>query len=463
MLIITLITLPFLTAIGTFVFSVRRKWIEMLAIGSGTLELVFAALIVFGGKGAVAGNMLAQYLSPDGLGSWFLLVVASLGFIGLCYSVSFLRTEEERGEIGYGRVKQYYALYQLFLLSMFVAALAQNMILLWIAVEATTLSTAFLISFYGKSTSIEAAWKYIIINSLALVIGLLGVFLFVGALKYPELLPVIKIAFVLVLLGFGTKAGLAPMHTWLPDAHSEAPAPVSALLSGALLNIALLGILRFKEVIDTVIGPSFSSTTLFFFGTTSIVVASVLILVQKQYKRLLAYSSIEHIGIITFGFALGGIGSVAALLHALYHSLAKSMLFLASGNIVLRYHTLEIAHVRGLLRTLPVTGTVFLGGLLAVAGVPPFGTFLTEFVIFTTAFTVHPVLTIIALFALALAFVGIVRHLSTMLFGAAETDIVPESAGSVIPLLVTFALLIVLGLYTPHLLNLLVQEAVFSL
>ena len=191
----------------------------------------------------------------------------------------------------------------------------------------------------------------------------------------------------------------------------------------------------------------------------------MLILIQKQYKRLLAYSSVEHMGIIAFGLGMGGVGSVAALLHALYHSLAKSMLFLSSGNIVLRYHALEINKVRGLLRTLPVTGVIFLAGLLAVAGVPPFGTFLTEFAIFTAAFVVHPVFTTIALFALAIAFVGIVRHITAMCFGESGSDITrgEDDTLGVLPLIILFALLFSLSLVQPQILVTLLHQAAFNL
>jgi hydrogenase-4 component F len=202
------------------------------------------------------------------------------------------------------------------------------------------------------------------------------------------------------------------------------------------------------------------------FGTASIVIAAMLILIQKQYKRLLAYSSVEHMGIILFGFGVGGVASVAALLHALYHSLAKSMLFLASGNIVLRYHALEISKVRGLLRTLPVTGLLFLAGLLAVAGVPPFGTFVTEFIIFSSAFTLHPFFVIVALLALAIAFVGIMRHISAMCFGEKDADIKGGEDGDVLgilPIITLFALLILLSVCQPTILVTLLHEASLNL
>ncbi len=321
-----------------------------------------------------------------------------------------------------------------------------------------------------------------IINTVALLLGLFGVFLFIGAVEQAELsfaldwasialaaplldVMLIKIAFVFMVIGYGTKAGLAPLHNWLPDAHSQAPSPVSALLSGALLNIALLALLRFKAIVDVTAGPGFSQTILVAFGVISIVVASALILTQKHYKRLLAYSSVEHMGIIALGFALGGVAAVAALLHALYHSLAKAMLFLSSGNILLRYQVTEIHKVKGLLRTLPFTGFFFFAGLLAVAGVPPFGTFLTEFAIFSTLFAIHPYLTVIALLALAVAFVGIMRHVSATCFGESEAGCTQgeDDRFAVLPIAVLFLLLLTLSLYRPDALLSLLDQATHNL
>jgi hydrogenase-4 component F len=366
---------------------------------------------------------------------------------------------------------------------MFVAVTANNILLLWIAVEATTLCSAFLVNFFDRPAAIEAAWKYMIINTIALLLGLFGIFLFIAALQHASLATVsldwtsirtiapfldvalVKLAFVFMLIGYGTKAGLAPLHNWLPDAHSQAPSPVSALLSGALLNVALLALLRFKGVVDIAVGPSYTEMLFLTFGTASILIAAMLILIQKQYKRLLAYSSVEHMGIIVFGFGVGGVASVAALLHALYHSLAKSMLFLSSGNIALHYHALEIGKVRGLLRTLPLTGILFFAGLLAVAGVPPFGTFMTEFVIFSSAFASHPFLTTIALLALAVAFVGIMRHVSAMCFGERAPGAAQEEGDmlGILPIVALFALLLLLSIVQPTILLTLLQEAALNL
>lgn len=474
-----LIITPLVAASLILLFRGKRSVAELLAVFAASVELVAAFGIAFCRQSFSPPDILLPFLNYDALGSWFLMIAAFLGFFGTLYSVSYLRREEERQLIGREKLCSYYALFQLFLLAMFVAVGANNVLLLWIAVEATTLCSAFLVNFFDKPAAIEAAWKYMIINTVALLIGLFGVFLFIGAVEHEAtsataldwasiasiapLLDVslLKLAFVFMLIGYGTKAGFAPLHNWLPDAHSQAPSPVSAMLSGALLNVALLALLRFKGIVDIAAGTSYTQTLLLSFGTVSIVIAAMLILVQKQYKRMLAYSSVEHIGIIAFGFGVGGVGSVAALLHALYHSLAKSMLFLASGNIILRYHTHEIGAVRGLLRTLPFTGGLFLLGLLAVAGLPPFGTFFTEFAIFSAAFNMHPWLTIIALIALAIAFVGIMRHISAMCFGDREESMEAGEDGmlGVLPVVFLFALLLLFSIVQPESLTILLHNA----
>ncbi len=230
-----------------------------------------------------------------------------------------------------------------------------------------------------------------------------------------------KMAFIFILIGYGTKVGLVPMHTWLPDAHSKAPAPISSLLSGVLLDVAFLALLRFKSVVDVAIGPHFSRELLVFFGVISISVAALIIFSQKNYKRLLAYSSIEHMGVIALGFGFGGAAAFAALLHMIYHALTKSVLFLSAGNILVKYGSTKIRNVKGVLTVLPVTGVLFFIGFLAITGVPPFGTFVTEFSILSAGIKTHPTTVIITLLVLALVFVGFLRHVVSITFGNSHT------------------------------------------
>ena len=272
---------------------------------------------------------------------------------------------------------------------------------------------------------------------------------------------VAKLAFIFILIGYGTKVGFVPMHTWLPDAHSKAPVPISSLLSGVLLNVAFLAVLRFKVVADAAIGAQFSSQLLIFFGIISIVVAAFIIFVQKNYKRLLAYSSIEHMGVMALGFGFGGAGVAAALLHMLYHALAKSILFLSSGNIFLKYSSTKIAKVKGALTIIPVTSVMFIIGFLAITGVPPFGTFITEFTILSSGINAYPAVTIIALLALALVFAGFLKHVVAMFFGESEEGMVKGESGAwtIVPVIVLVAILIVTSVFIPEFIKSLISQA----
>lgn len=483
---LVLITTPAIAALLMFLSGKRTRTLECLAVVAAAAELVAALGLAF--VGDAEQEVFAPYLSFDALGSFFVLITAVIGSLGLIYAIHYFRKEGQVRAIRPESLRNYHVLYQAFLLSMFIAAGANHVLLLWIAVEATTLSSAFLVNFFDRPAVIEAAWKYMIINTVALLLGLFGVYLFIGVVQHAALgnglsaapfdwagikhiaslldPSLLKLAFVFLLIGYGTKAGLAPLHNWLPDAHSQAPVPISAMLSGALLNIALLALLRFKGIMDIAVGPAFVGTIFLFFGTLSILFAAFRMLTQKQYKRLLAYSSIEHMGIIIFGFGLGGIAAAAALFHAFYHSLTKSVLFLSSGNIALRYHTLEIANVKGLLRTIPFTGVFFLGGILAVSGIPPFGTFFTEFVIFASGFATHPYFSTAALFALVLAFAGMLRHGGAMCYGAEHTEdgrgeqkIEKEPWLSILPIAILFIALVLLSFYVAPPLGALITAA----
>jgi hydrogenase-4 component F len=260
-----------------------------------------------------------------------------------------------------------------------------------------------------------------------------------------------KMAFAFVLIGYGTKMGLVPMHTWLPDAHSKAPIPVSALLSGLLLNIAFFAIIRFRLITDAAVGVEFTSSLLIGFGTLSVAVAAFMILAQKNYKRLLAYSSIEHMGLIALGFGLGGGAIFAAILHLIYHTLTNTILFLSAGNIFLQYSSTKIEAVRGMRQALPITSVVFVMGALAITGTPPFGTFLTEFSILAASTDHYPWVTVIILGALSIIFIGFLTHLSAMLTGELPKGVgkVQKNVWRLIPLTALLLLLITLSVYLP--------------
>ena len=456
----------------------QRSIIEFIAAVASLISLGAAISIAF--KVASGGTYTPSPLfSIDALGAIVLLIVSFVGFLSSLYSIAYLRAETKQNIIGFHRVRQYFVLCNLFLATMFTATMSANPVLTWIFVEATTLSTAFLISFYNKPSSTEAAWKYLIINSVGLLLGFFGTLLYLTSVQsLPEhslitwslltanaqhLNPLVaQIAFIFILIGYGTKMGLAPMHTWLPDAHGKAPAPISALLSGVLLNVAFLVIVRFKNITDTIVGKEYTQNLFIVFALSSILIAAFVILTQRNYKRLLAYSSIENMGVMALGFGLGGLGIFAAILHMIYHSLIKSSLFFAAGNILLRYRSTKIREVTGMLSNIPSTAIVFMAGFLAVVGLPPFGLFFTKIYILSAGMQHHLVVTGATILLLAILFIGFLRHVTSMLFGEKQPELAKEkeSVWLVIPPATLIIIALLLSLYMPPLLNSLIHSAV---
>src|SRR6266567_5207779 len=378
------------------------------------------------------------------------------------------------GDDGYddAQARRYRIFSNLFLFTMLFAVVANNVGVMWVALEAATITSALLIPLHVTKASVEASWKYILICSvgIALAFGgtVLGYFDFVNlaghreaALNWtvlmasaPRLHPeVIQLAFVFILIGYGTKAGLAPMHTWLPDAHSEAPAPLSAMMSGVLLAVALYAIVRWKVVVNARVGSGFADGLLIVLGTVSLAIAALSLVIQRHYKRLLAYSSIEHTGLVCLGLGLGPLGVFAAMLHLLNHSVAKSMMFFLSGRILDRYRTTELGRVSGLLSTMPVTGGLFAAGMIALIGLPPFGLFLSKFAVVRAGFAAgRPWLMAVVLGLLVIAFVALVAHLNRMLYGAPPDDVAVGETRlwGLVPLVLCVAILVVLGLTVPR-------------
>jgi len=418
----------------------RQSTIEYLSFGAAALELVLALAII---RAVILHGMLAagELFAVDALGAFILLFTALVGFAAAMHSIGHLRGEMHKDIIGFSRVREYYALFHLFFFAMFAAAMTASPIIMWVAIEATTLATAFLITFYNKPSALEAGWKHLIVNSVGLLIGFLGTLLFLNAAAVagaagtfvswttlhalsPSFDPnLIKMAFIFVLVGYGTKVGFVPMHTWLPDAHSKAPVPISSLLSGVLLNVALIAVLRFRSVADAVLDPSFTQHLLILFGAVSILLAALIIFAQKNYKRMLAYSSIENMGVLGLGFGIGGMASVAALFHMLYHALLKPILFFCAGNFFLKYSSTRIERVRGALTLVPFTSIVFLGALFSIAGAPPSGIFFTKLAILSAGMRLYPWIMMIALLAFVIVFAGFIKHAMNMLFGKPPEDI----------------------------------------
>ena len=369
----------------------------------------------------------------------------------------------------------------LFLATMSLVTVSRHLGLLWVAVEATTLASAPLIYYQRHPNSLEATWKYLLICSIGIALAMLGnifiaiagsasaaqpVHLTLDALRQhaPQLDPVwLRAAFALCLVGYGTKMGLAPMHTWLPDAHSEAPCPVSALLSGALLNCAFLAILRVHGVMVAAGLQQTSCALLVVLGLVSMVVAAVFVIRQPDFKRLLAYSSVEHMGILALGVGLGGSAVFGSLLHAVNHSLAKALLFLVAGNLLACYQTKRVGAVRGALATVPVTATLWVAGILAVTGSPPFGLFISELTILQGALaTQRYAVAAIYLLALAIIFAAMLRIALDMTLAPQQPAATPprrEPVWSLAPLFVLGGAVLVLGLYVPPWLSGLLHQA----
>jgi hydrogenase-4 component F len=391
--------------------------------------------------------------------------------VGL-YSIGYTRHDLQTGEFDNNKLSTYYGLFNLFLFTMLLVVTANNIIMMWVAVEATTLGSAFLVGIYGHRSSLEAAWKYIIICTVGVAFGLYGTILVYSdafnvlqvpgnAVLWTEIVkntqaldPVlIKMAFVFVLVGFGTKAGLFPMHAWLPDAHSEAPSPVSAMLSAVLLNCALLVVFRFATITNLVLGPSFTQTLFLIFGMISVAAAAFFMYVQRDIKRLLAYSSMENIGLIVLAFGLGGpVGIFAGLLQAVNHSLVKSLMFCTTGNILIKYHSRNLDQVKGMLQAIPATGVLMIAGAFALVGVPPFNIFVSKFFIIASGLSAgYMWLMILCLLLLTVVFAAFFRVIGSALFGEKPDNVVRGEANwlTLFSGAALILLIVVLGLYIP--------------
>jgi hydrogenase-4 component F len=434
------------------------------------------ALVALAAAGRLAGQVLAgeaptwgELLRVDALSALLALCVTFVTALAAWLGPGLGSDEGLDG----ARARRFRIFANLFAFTMLAAVTTDNVAVMWIAIEATTITSAVLIPLHVSKASVEASWKYILIGSVGIALAFIGTVLayfdfvsLAGAhgsalLRWTVLRreagamhpPVIQLAFVFILIGYGTKAGLAPMHTWLPDAHSEAPAPLSAMMSGVLLAVALYAIVRWKAVADAAVGPGLADRLLLVLGTGSLAIAALSLVIQRHYKRLLAYSSIEHTGLVCLGLGLGPLGVFAAMLHLLNHAVAKSMMFFLSGRILDRYRTTELGRVSGLLRAMPLTGGLFAAGMIALVGLPPFGLFLSKFAVVRAGFAAdRPWLMAAVLALLAVAFVALVAHLNRMLYGAPPAGVrVGESEVlGLVPLALCAALLVVLGLTVPR-------------
>ena len=422
-------------------------------------------------RSILANHNLHTYLDP--LNTLLLLITAFLNFLISIYAVNYLNFDVHHGKITSARIRIYYIMTNIFTFTMLLALTSGNFGIIWIAVEATTLASTFLVGFYNKHSSVEAAWKYVIICSVGIATAFLGVillhlsslqclsedlYLCVQALTLNAAnldTDTLRLAFIFMLIGFGTKAGLAPMHSWLPSAHSQSPSPISALLSGVLLNTALYPIIRITGILNTnADGSQYTTPFLLILAFLSILAAVYFILSQREYKSLLAYSSIEHMGIIVLALAINTpLAVYGALFHLLNHSLTKTMLFLTTGNILHTYQSGEIKSVKALLKTAPFTAVVFLLGLFAIAGTPPFSVFISEFTVLTAIFQAKRfILGGILAVLLAVIFASIIYTVTPIFYGEKDEDspknIFKSLSGNAVILLLLI-LIAVMGIYTP--------------
>ena len=443
------------------------RWVGWTTVAAALVILVdggVTATLTAAGDALTAGSLLRI----DALSSVMLIVIGSVALIATWASVGYVQGELASHEVEVADIRRYTSLVPAFLAAMVLAVLANNLGVLWAAVEATTIVTAFLVGHRRTRASVEATWKYVIICSVGIALAYLGTILVYyaarqtsipehAALDWTQLAAhaeeldagVMRIAFALLVLGFGAKAGMVPLHSWLPDAHSQAPAPVSALMSGVLLPVAVYALMRYRVIAVGSLEPSFVRGLLLVVALTSLALAASLIIAQRDYKRLLAYSSIEHMALVVMGLAIGTPLAVAALLlHIMGHGLGKAVLFCGAGQILTAERTTQITRVRGLLARRPVLAGTFGVGFLALLGLPPFSLFVSELGLARAGMTAGLGWVIaLALTLLVVIFVAITVHLTPMLLGSGQT-VTHEggSGGSATPLVVGLVALAALGI-----------------
>ncbi len=478
LLLIALLALPIFAALLMLALphrAVPAKTYEMANLACAAavfaLGLGACAQVVLGGQVATA---LDPWLRLDALGCVFAFLICVIGLAAALFSIAYIRHDVGKGKLTSGRVKAYYAAFQMFVWSMLLAVLSNNIFLTWAGVELTTVTGAFLVGIYhGKKPSLEAAWKYLIICIAGVAFGILGLSLLyadaaavtgdaAGAAFWTVLSanagsldPVLaQTAFLFAIVGFGTKAGLFPLHTWLPDAHSEAPAPVSAMLSGVLLKCAVLAIIRVWSVVAQTAGAGFCSGVLLAMGAVTVCFAAAAVYVQRDFKRKLAYSSCENVGLIVFCLGIGGpVGVAAALLHCVFHGLTKALMFCLSGNVIMRYGTRDLGKIEGVANAMPVTGVLLGIGLLALSGMPPFAMFLSEVVAFVGGVQAGRAwLVIVVGLALTVVIAAFVRVLVGSVMGESPEGIERRevSAWALVPEVLLVAVILWFGVAMPQ-------------
>ena len=416
-------------------------------------------------QGTILSSSKAFLIDPFNV--YLIVLTAFVGLTTSIFSSPDMAHEKDIGKLTDKRLKLYYSMYQGFMLAMYLVLTTNNMGVMWVAMEGATLATVMLVSLYRTPESIEAAWKYFILCGVGIAQALFGTILLYyaavqigeveNALLWSELFQhakqlnpeILEIAFVFMLIGYGTKIGLVPLHNWLPDAHSEGPTPMSAVLSGLLLNDALYAVVRNKMLVDGASHSNMAGYLMMGFGLMSFLVAAFFLHRQKDIKRLFSYSSIEHMGIMTFAFGIGGpLATFAALLHMTVHSLTKSAIFVTVGHAAQLAGTQSMDKIRGLIKTQPRIGWGLLIGTIAIAGFPPFGVFTSEFLVLLATMHSYPWLTPLLLLGIGIAFAGLFRHIQPMVYGEKPEGQLPVKA-NLWPVIIHLGLVLWLGLAIP--------------
>ncbi|MBI4485145.1 MAG: hydrogenase 4 subunit F [Acidobacteria bacterium] len=474
---------PLVASCVSIVVRPYKRGVGWFGVGAGLVSLGAAVTLCANvlKDGSAAGDRLPDLWRVDALSALLAVCIAFVALLASALGPGLESRAAGAPEDDASQMRRFRIFMNAFAFTMLAAVTVQNVALMWVAIEATTIMSAMLIPLVRTKASVEASWKYLLICSVGIALAFAGTVLayfdFVttagevpDALTWlvlrgsahalhPELL---QLAFAFIVVGYGTKAGLAPKHTWLPDAHSEAPSPISAMMSGVLLAVAVYAIARWKAVIDAAVDPAFTNNVLIGFGLLSVAIGSFSLVIQRHYKRMLAYSSVEHMGLVSIGLALGPLGAFAAWLHVVNHAVAKSASFLLAGRVLRRYRTTEIDQVTGLLQVMPWTGTLLAAGILALVGLPPFGLFVSEFLLVRAAvLTGHMWVAGIVLFLLLMAFIALLGHLNRMLYGDAPSSVaVGERRGWAVALLAVPIALLVAFAALPAPLSTLIDQSV---
>ena len=471
MILLILLGVPLFAAAALGFIGDRKLAPEINILGSAATFVagLSLALQVYEHGPMMAGG---KFFFVDAFNVYLAVLTAFVSMTTAIFSRRYMRREREHGRVGHIGMRFYHAMFQVFIFAMLLCLLTNNIGVLWIAMELATLSTVLLVSLYRTPTAIEAAWKYFILCGVGIAQALFGtVLLYFAAEKVlgeggdallwtnlsqvsDKLEPtVLSLAFVFLMVGYGTKVGLVPLHNWLPDAHSEGPTPISAVLSGLLLNIALYALVRCKVLVDGSTHTHQAGNIMMGFGLLSILVAAFSLLRQKDIKRMFSYSSIEHMGIATFAFGLGGpIATFGALLHMLVHSLAKSAIFFTVGHASQMHRTQEMDKIKGLFKGNSLVGWGMMFGVMAIVGMPPFGIFTSEFLILTATIKDAPLLTPFLLLGLGVAFAALFRKVQPMVAGEVPSYQKPMKVAH-LPVLLHMAIVLIVGLYLPDFLN----------